>query len=73
MDRALQGGRFGIVVLMKNWVAIAQGHGLDLSASELERIAQPLATLEETFRPLVKQLAPDMEPDFELHLGEEAE
>jgi hypothetical protein len=58
---------------MKNWVAIAQGHGLDLSASELERIGQPLATLEETFRPLVKQLTPDMEPDFELHIGEEGE
>ena len=58
---------------MKNWVAIAQGHGLNLSASELDRIAQPLATLEETFRPLMKQLTPDMEPDFELHLGEEGE
>ncbi len=73
MDRALQGGRFAIVVLMKNWVAIAQGHGLGLSASELDRIAQPLATLEETFRPLMKQLTPDMEPDFELHLGEAGE
>ena len=58
---------------MKNWVAIAQGHGVNASASELDRIAQPLATLEETFRPLMKQLTPDMEPDFELHLGEEGE
>jgi hypothetical protein len=58
---------------MKNWVTISQGHGLNLSASELDRIAPPLAALEETFRPLVKQLTPDMEPDFELHLGEEGE
>ena len=29
MDRAPQAGRFGIVVLMKNWVAIAQAHGLE--------------------------------------------
>ena len=58
---------------MKNWVAIAQGHGLNVSASELDRIAQPLATLEETFRPLMKHLTPDMETDFELHLGDEIE
>jgi hypothetical protein len=58
---------------MKNWVSIAQAYGLELSASDLDRVAQPLAALEETFRPLVKQLTPDQEPDFELHLGEEAE
>ena len=56
---------------MTNWVGIAQAHGLDLSARDLDRVAQPLATLEETFRPLVKQLTPDMEPDFELHLAED--
>jgi hypothetical protein len=58
---------------MKNWVGIAQAHGLDLSAGDLDRVAQPLAALDETFRPLVKQLTPDLEPDFELHLGEEGE
>lgn len=54
---------------MKNWASIAEAHGLTLSARELERIAGPLAALEETFHPLVKQLTPDMEPDLELHLG----
>jgi hypothetical protein len=39
----------------------------------LDRVAQPLAALEETFRPLVKQLAPDLEPDLELHLSGEGE
>jgi hypothetical protein len=58
---------------MKNWSGIAQAHGLDLPSRELDRIAQPLAALEETFRPLVQQLTPDLEPDFELHLGEEGE
>ena len=58
---------------MKNWVAIAQAHGLNLSAAELDRIAQPLATLDETFRPLVRQLTPDLEPDLELHLAGEGE
>jgi hypothetical protein len=37
----------------------------------LDRIAQPLASLEEAFRPLVKQLTPDLEPDMELHIDGE--
>ena len=73
MERAPQTGRFAIVVVMKNWVAIAQAHGLTLTAGELDRIAPPLAALEETFRPLVKQLTPDLEPDVELHLAEDGE
>jgi hypothetical protein len=58
---------------MKNWAVVAEAHGLTLSAGELDRITTPLAALEETFRPLVKQLTPDMEPDLELHLEEEGE
>jgi hypothetical protein len=68
MDGAPQAGRFGILVLMKNWEAIAQAHGLNLSARDMERVGPPLAALEEIFRPLVKQLTPDMEPALELHL-----
>lgn len=71
MDRAPQTGRFAIVVVMKNWAGIAQAHGLNLSARELDRIVEPLAALEEAFRPLVKQLSPDLEPDLELHLAGE--
>lgn len=66
-------GRFAIVGSMNKWVAIAQAQGLPLSAGELDRVTQPLAALEETFRPLVKQLMPDMEPDLELHLAGEGE
>jgi hypothetical protein len=73
MDRAFQGGRFDIVDVMKNWVGIAQAYGLDLPARELDRIALPLAALEEAFRPLVKQLSPDLEPDLELHIDGEGE
>ena len=73
MDRAFQARRFAIVNVMKNWVGIAQAHGLNLPARELERIAQPLAALEETFRPLVKRLTPEMEPDLELHIDGEGE
>jgi hypothetical protein len=56
---------------MKDWVTIAKAHGLDLSARELDRIAQPLAALEETFQPLVKALTPDLEPAFEFHMEDE--
>ena len=77
MDRASQAGRSGagrsgIVVVMKNWAGIAQANGLTLSARELDRLVGSLAALEETFRPLVKQLTPDLEPDLELHLSGEA-
>jgi len=58
---------------MRNWIAIAQAHGLALSAPELDRVALPLAALEETFRPLAKQLTPDSDPDLELHLDGEGE
>ena len=59
---------------MKNWAGIAQANGLTLTAGELDGLVGPLAALEETFRPLVKQLTPDVEPDVELHLaGEGAE
>jgi hypothetical protein len=56
---------------MKNWAGIAQVNGLTLSAGELDRLVGSLAALEETFRPLVKQLTPDLEPDLELHLSGE--
>jgi hypothetical protein len=53
---------------MRDWVSIAKANGLDLSARELDRIATPLAALEETFRPLIKDLTPDTEPAFEFHM-----
>ena len=56
---------------MRDWVGIAKATGLDLSARELDRIAQPLAALEENFRPLVKDLTPDVEPAFEFHMEED--
>ncbi len=54
-----------------NWKNIAQAHGLNLSERELDRIAVPLASLEETFRPLVATLSPLDEPDPELRIAEE--
>ena len=60
-------------MVMRNWTALAQAHGFPLSGSELDRVTQPLAALEETFRPLLKQLTPDLEPDLELHLAGDGE
>jgi hypothetical protein len=54
-----------------DWKAIAQAHGLNLSPDELDRISAPLAALEDVFRPLIKTLAPDVEPDPELTLDRE--
>jgi hypothetical protein len=58
---------------MRNWTALAQAHGLPLSGGELDRVVRPLAALEETFGPLLKQLTPDLEPDVELHLAGDGE
>lgn len=54
-----------------DWKNIAQAHGLNLPQHELDRIAGPLAALEQTFRPLVQALNPGDEPDPELHLVRE--
>ena len=58
---------------MKDWKRIAEAHALPLTASELDRITPALTALEETFRPLIKDLTPDLEPDLELHLSEDCE
>jgi hypothetical protein len=58
---------------MKDWAGIAQASGMTLSVDELERVAGPLGALEKAFRPLVKQLTPDMEPDLELRPDEDGE
>jgi hypothetical protein len=54
-----------------NWKNIAQAHGLNLSASELDRIAGPLQALDQIFRPLVTTLTPGDEPDPTLYIAED--
>ena len=56
---------------MRNWKAIAQAHGLPLSADDLDRVTRPLEALEEIFRPLADRLTPDLEPDLALRLGDD--
>ncbi len=57
---------------MRDWKRIAEAHGLFLTARELDRIVPPLNALEETFRPLIASLTPDLEPDV-VFLGEDFE
>jgi hypothetical protein len=58
---------------MKDWRAIAQAGGLKVDPEELDRIAGPLEALEKTFRPLVKDLAPGLEPSTGFRIEEDAE
>ena len=53
---------------MTDWEAVARARGLEIPRADLERVTKPLAALEEAFRPLLKDLSPLMEPDFELHI-----
>lgn len=55
---------------MKDWKAIAQGAGLEATGAELDRIVQALSGLEETLRPLLRELSPELEPDTVFHAGE---
>lgn len=58
---------------MKDWRAIAEASGLDLSPREMDRIVGPLDTLEAAFRPLVQDLEPGLEPSTGLRIAEDEE
>jgi hypothetical protein len=47
---------------VKDWKAIALANGLEVPGEEMERIVGPLTALEKTFRPLIKDLPPGLEP-----------
>jgi hypothetical protein len=53
-------------MVMRDWKAIAKVSGIPLSGKELEGMVQPLESLEQVFRPLVKDLPPDLEPVLEM-------
>jgi len=48
--------------MSKDWKTIARASGLAIPPASLERIVQPLETLEADFRPLVRALQPEIEP-----------
>ena len=47
---------------MPDWIAVAQARELDIPPEQLRKIAPALDSLEEAFRPLVKQLEYGDEP-----------
>jgi hypothetical protein len=58
---------------MKDWRAIVKASGIEADATGLDRIAEPLEALEAAFRPLVKDLAPGVEPATGWRLEEDGE
>jgi len=59
--------------MTKNWRAMAQAQGLDLSADEWERVAPALDALDQAFRPLAGQITAGVEPAFQFCAEEDAE
>jgi hypothetical protein len=58
---------------MPDWISIAAAHNFDIPAADLDRAIKPLNALEESFRPLVKDLAPDLEPATAFRAEEDGE
>lgn len=56
-----------------DWKSLATAHGLSLGPKELESVVQPLDALEKTFRPLLRDLSPDLEPVLVFRAEAEAE
>jgi hypothetical protein len=54
-----------------DWKAIARARGLEIPAAELEGVAAPLESIEKAFRPLARDLPPDLEPALEFRAEEE--
>ena len=47
---------------MNDWTALAQARGLKIGDRELDRIAGLLRSLEQVFRPLVRELPHGLDP-----------
>lgn len=58
---------------MTDWKAMAKAANPEMTDAEIARLAAPLELLEAAFRPLVKNLPPDLEPLLELREEEEGQ
>ena len=58
---------------MRDWKTIAKATGCPLTGTDLDRLTLPLETLEETFRPLAKDLSPDLEPSVQFRMEADVE
>ncbi|MBV9508366.1 MAG: hypothetical protein JO323_25530 [Acidobacteriia bacterium] len=54
-----------------DWSVLAKARGRELTPAELERIVEPLRTLESRFRPLAALLSRDCEPATVFHADPE--
>jgi len=53
-------------MFMRDWKTMAKASGIPISGKQLDSVTEPLQSLEEVFRPLVKDLPPDLEPVLEM-------
>lgn len=51
---------------MTDWKALAAARGLDIPAEAVTNIAPALSALEDSFRPLLARLSPEIEPAITL-------
>jgi hypothetical protein len=56
---------------VKDWKTLAAASDTGIPESEIDAVAAPLEALEKVFRPLVKDLTPDQEPDVAFNAAEE--
>jgi hypothetical protein len=56
---------------MPDWKAIARARGLQIPPDELDRTVAPLEEIEEIFRSLIPELAPENEPAYDVRLEAE--
>jgi hypothetical protein len=47
---------------VRDWKAIAKASGLGIPAHDVDRIVAPLEGLDAVFRPLIRNLPPELEP-----------
>jgi hypothetical protein len=52
---------------MRDWKGIAKASNIDIPDADINRVTDPLNTLEAAFRPLVKDLRFDLEPATVFH------
>jgi hypothetical protein len=53
---------------MRDWKAVAKASGMALAGKDLDSVTQPLEALDAIFRPLAKDLSPDLEPSVEFRV-----
>jgi len=58
---------------MTDWKSIAKARQLNIPEPDLDRVVQPLAGLEQVFRPLAGTIPHEIEPAVTFHAAEDGE